>query len=350
MSKDYYQILGVDKNADQDTIKSAYRQKAHQYHPDKGGDEEKFKEVNEAYQVLGKADKRQQYDQYGEAAFSGNGQGFSSQGFNMNFEDLNDMFSGFGDWFSFGGSNMRHESRAKAQDLEMSINISFMEAALGTEKEIAYERMGLCQSCQGSGAQKGSELETCSTCSGRGKISRVQRTILGAMQMESICPDCQGKGKKAKHLCKQCKGEGSAREKLKFKVKIPAGIDSGESIRIPNKGEINALQGKAGDLYLRIIVNNHSKFKRQGSDIFTQEYIHFSQAATGDKIEVETIKGPVKLKIPEGTMSGTKFRLKDKGLPKLNGRGIGDHYVVVTIKVPKGLNKKQKAALEELNI
>lgn len=350
MNKDYYQILGVDKNADQNTIKSAYRKKAHQFHPDKGGDEEKFKEVNEAYQVLGNADKRQKYDQYGSAAFSGAGQGFSSQGFNMNFEDLNDMFSGFGDWFGFGGSNMHQERHAKAQDLEMTMQISFMEAALGTEKEVAYERMGLCDNCQGSGAKKDSDFETCSTCSGRGKITRVQRTILGAMQMESICPDCQGKGKKAKNICSQCKGQGSLREKLKFKVKIPAGIDSGESIRIPNKGEIDALQGRAGDLYLRIIVSDHSYFKRQGSDVFSQESISFSQAAAGDKIEVETIKGKVKLKIPEGTQSGTKFRLKDKGMPRLNGRGFGDHYVLVKIKIPKGLNKKQKKLLEELNI
>ncbi len=350
MNKDYYQILGVDKGADSNAIKSAYRQKAHQHHPDKGGDEEKFKEVNEAYQILGNTEKRQKYDQYGSAAFSGGGQGFSSQGFNMNFEDLNDMFSGFGDWFGFGGSNMHQERQTKAQDLEMNINISFMEAALGTEKEVAYERVGLCDSCQGSGAEKGTDFENCSTCSGRGRITRVQRTILGAMQMESVCPNCQGKGKKAKKVCSKCKGQGSAREKLKFKVKIPAGIDSGESIRIPNKGEIDALNGRAGDLYLRIIISDHSHFKRQASDIFTQEYISFSQAAAGGKIEIDTIKAKVNLKIPEGTMSGTKFRLKDKGLPKLNSRGFGDHYVLVKIKVPKGLSKKQKKALEELNI
>lgn len=350
MSKDYYNILGVDKNADQESIKTAFRKKAHQYHPDKGGDEEKFKEINEAYQILGNVDKRQKYDQYGSAAFSGAGQGFSSQGFNMNFEDLNDIFSGFGDWFGFGSSGMNYESKAKRQDLEMSINISFMEAALGTEKEISYERMGACQECQGSGAKKGTELENCPTCSGRGKISRIQRTILGAMQMESICSDCQGRGKKPKQYCSHCRGQGSAREKLKFKVKIPAGIDNGESIRIPNKGEIDALNSRAGDLYLRIIISEHKHFKRQGSDIFTQETINFSQAAAGDKIDIETIKGPVKLKIPEGTQPGTKFRLKDKGLAKIRGRGFGDHYVLIKIKIPKGLSKKQKKALEELNI
>ncbi len=350
MSKDYYQILGVDKGADQKEIKSAFRKKAHQYHPDKGGDEEKFKELNEAYQVLANAEKRQQYDQYGSAAFSGSGQGFSSQGFNMNFEDLNDMFSGFGDWFGFGGSNARHETHTRAQDLEMTIQVSFMEAALGTEKEINYERTGFCDNCQGSGAEKGSDFENCPTCSGRGRVSRVQRTILGAMKMESICSDCQGKGKKAKQVCRKCKGQGSAHEKLKFKVKIPAGIDNGESIRIPNKGEVDALNGRVGDLFLRIMVNSHNDFKRQGSDVFTEKYISFSQAAAGDKIEVETIKGLVKLKIPEGTQSGTKFRLKDKGIPKLNGRGFGDHYVLVRIKVPKGLNRKQKKVLEELNI
>lgn len=349
MSKDYYNILGVDKNASQDEIKKAFRKKAHEHHPDKGGDEKKFSEINEAYQVLSKADKRAQYDQFGSSAFSGAGpqgfSGFSSAG-GINFEDLGDMFGGFGDIFGFGSSSRKQNQERGGRDLELLLNLDFNEAAFGVEKEINYQRQNLCGSCQGKG---GSDLKTCQTCNGQGRVTQVQRTILGNIQMQSACPDCKGKGQKPSNTCSSCRGAGLSQEKIKFKVKIPAGIDDGESIRLAGKGEVSS-NGQAGDLYLRIRVKPHEEFVRQGSDIKSQEFINFSQAAGGDKIEVKTVQGPVKLKIPEGTKSETIFRLKNKGLARVNNRGFGDHYVLIKIKVPKGLNRKQKNLLEELNL
>ncbi len=352
MSKDYYSVLGVDKNASQDEIKKAFRKKAHEHHPDKGGNEQKFNEINEAYQVLGKPEKRAQYDQFGSTGFAGDSsQGFSGfgQAGGINFEDLGDMFGGFSDMFGFGGSSRRGQSQGQSQrgrDLELSINLSFDEAAFGVEREINYQRQSQCKTCSGQG---GSDLKSCSTCNGQGRVSQVQRTILGNIQMQTACPDCKGKGQKASNVCSDCKGSGITLEKMKFKVKIPAGIDNGESIRLPGKGE-ELSNGQAGDLYLRVAVRPHEEFTRHGSDIKSEEQISFSQAALGDKIEVKTIHGPVKLKIPEGTKSETVFRLKNKGLPRVNTRSYGDHYVLVKIKVPKGLNKKQKKALEELNL
>lgn len=349
MGKDYYKILEVDKQASQEEIKKAYLKKAHQYHPDKGGDEAKFKEINEAYQVIGKSDKRSQYDQFGSAAFDGSqGAGFSGwQNAGVNFEDLGDMFGGFSDWFGFGGrSSSRSSQTSQGQDLELLITLDFKEAVFGVEKEINYTRQGLCQTCQGKG---GSDIKTCSTCQGKGQTIRVQRTILGNIQMQSTCPDCQGKGQKPEKACSDCRGSGLSQEKMKFKVKIPAGIDNGESIRLVGKGELST-SGQAGDLYLRVRVKTDSNYERQGSDLKTEQFISFLQAAGGDKIDVETIYGPVKLKIPEGTKSGTVFRLKGKGINRANNRLTGDHYVVIKIKVPKGLSRKQKKALEELNL
>ena len=349
MSKDYYSILGVDKSASQEEIKKAFRKKAHEHHPDKGGDEKKFSEISEAYQILSKADKRAQYDQFGSDAFSGgSGQGFSgfSGAGGINFEDLGDMFGGFGDMFGFGGSSRRQSQEKAGRDMELLVNLDFNEAVSGVEKEINYQRQNVCSSCQGQG---GSDLKTCSTCNGQGRVTQVQRTILGNIQMQSVCPDCKGKGQKPSKVCSDCRGSGLKQEKIKFKVKIPAGIDDGESIRLSGKGEV-ASNGQAGDLYLRIRVKPHDEFVRQGSDIKSQEFINFSQAAGGDKIDVKTVHGLVKLKIPEGTKSETVFRLKNKGLSRVNGRGFGDHYVLIKIKVPKGLNRKQKNLLEELNL
>ncbi len=350
MSKDYYSILEVDKNASQDEIKKAFRKKAHQYHPDKGGNEQKFNEINEAYQVLGKADKRSQYDQFGSAAFSGgSNQGFSGfgQAGGINFEDLGDMFGGFSDMFGFGGTSRRGQSQTQGgRDLELSINLSFNEAAFGVEREINYQKQSQCKACGGQG---GSDLKTCQTCRGQGRVTQVQRTILGNIQMQTTCSDCKGKGQKPSNVCSDCRASGLTMEKMKFKVKIPAGIDNGESIRLAGKGE-EVSGGQAGDLYLRVTVRPHEEFIRQGSDIKSQEYISFSQAALGDKIDIKTIHGLVKLKIPEGTKSETVFRLKNKGLPRVNSKSFGDHYVLVKIKVPKGLNKKQKKALEDLNL
>lgn len=365
MSKDYYNILGVSKSATAEEIKTAFRKKAHEHHPDKGGDEAKFKEVNEAYQILGNAEKRQRYDQFGSAAFNGSGGGggwsgfggqgfggFQGGGFNVDFEDLGDMFGGFGDIFGFGGSrsSSSRSARRRGRDMEMTVNLDFMEAAFGLEKEINFIKNTTCSHCKGSGAEPGAKIETCPTCGGSGKISRVQRTILGNIQVQATCEACGGEGKHYSKVCSKCSGSGIHRDNVKLKVKIPAGINMGESIRLSGQGEAGEKGAPSGDLYLRIKVTAHKKFVREGSDIKTEEKISISQAILGDKIEVETIHGPVKMKIPEGTQSGTIFKLKEKGIIKLHGRGIGDQYIKVIVKIPTGATKKQKQLLEELGL
>ncbi len=355
MSKDYYDILGVSKNASPDEIKSAFRKKAHEFHPDKGGDESKFKEINEAYQVLGNAEKKQRYDQFGSAAFSGNGfngGGFSGfqNGMNFDFEDLGDIFGGFGDIFGFG--NNRHTTRQanRGRDMEMILALDFLEAAFGGQKEISFSKNTTCDKCKGNGAEPGAKIETCSTCQGSGRIARIQRTILGNIQTQTACTNCDGEGRTYSQKCSKCHGSGTHREQVKLKVKIPAGVNDGESIRLSGQGEAGQKNSSAGDLYLHIKIQPHKKFIRDRYDIKTEETINIKQAVLGDKIEVETIHGKIKLKIPEGTQSGTLFKLRDKGITKLHNRGIGEHYVKVFVKIPSNLSKKQKQLLEELDI
>lgn len=353
MSKDYYGTLGVSKNASAEEIKAAFRKKAHEHHPDKGGDAEKFKEINEAYQVLGNSEKRQQYDQFGSAFNSGQagwgGQsGFGAGGFRMDFEDLGDIFGGFGDIFGGGQASAKRQKRGN--DLEMDLRISFLEAAFGAEKELSFARQAVCGRCQGNGAEPGTKISDCPVCQGRGTVSRLQRTIFGSVQTQTTCHHCQGEGKTYGQKCSQCSGSGLHRANIKFKVKVPAGIDNGESIRLSGQGEAGQKGGPAGDLYLRVRVTPHPRFVRDGYDVRTEETISVRQAILGDKLEVETINGPVTLKIPEGTQSGTTFRLKGKGLTKLHGRGQGDQLVKVSVKIPSGLSRKQRTLLEELGI
>ncbi|MFA4999907.1 MAG: molecular chaperone DnaJ [Patescibacteria group bacterium] len=369
MSKDYYNILGVSKDASAADIKTAFRKKAHEHHPDKGGDEAQFKEANEAYQVLSNPQKRQQYDQFGSAfqngqagggGFGGFGQGFSGfsgfqggQGFNVDFEDLGDMFGGFGDIFGFGGGSSRGSSSrrtTRGRDLEMKVNLDFLQAAFGLEKELKFSKNVVCGHCGGTGAEPGAKIETCKTCGGSGRVSRLQRTILGNIQMQSECTACGGEGKIYTQKCGQCGGAGIRHEAVKIKVKIPAGISDGESIRLSGQGEAGAKGAPAGDLYLRVKVGSHKKFIRDDYDIRTEETINIKQAILGDKIEVETIHGPVKLKIPEGTQSGTVFKLREKGISKLHQRGLGDQFVRIIVKIPDGLSRQQKKLLEELDI
>jgi len=365
MSKDYYDLLGVSKTATADEIKTAFRKKAHEHHPDKGGDAEKFKELNEAYQVLGNTEKRQRYDQFGSAAFNGGGGsggyggfggqgfgGFQNGGFNVDFEDLGDLFGGFGDIFGFGGGreSSGRTSRRRGRDMEMNLNLDFMDAVFGLEKEISFAKNIVCTHCKGNGAEPGAKIETCVTCGGAGKVSRLQRTILGNIQTQATCPDCGGEGKKYSQKCTKCGGSGTHKDNVKIKVKIPAGINTGESIRLSGQGEAGEKGSSAGDLYLRIKINNHKKFVRAGYDIKTEEKISVKQAILGDKINIETVHGSLNLKIPEGTQSGTIFKLKERGVPKLHNRGAGDQYIKITVNIPKGLNKKQKHLLEELNI
>ncbi len=362
MSKDYYKILGVDKGASQEDIKKAFRQKAHQYHPDKeGGSEEKFKEINEAYQVLGDSKKRAQYDRFGstfEQTQAGGGfngfydsSGFAN-GFNVNFEDLGDMFGDLGDLFGFGSGTTRQKKQTsrRGRDIETVLTIDFKEAVFGAQKNIKIKKMIVCPRCNGNGAEPGTPIETCSTCHGSGSVTKLQRTIFGQIRTQSVCPECGGEGKTYKQKCTQCNGSGRLMDEVNISLQIPPGINSGESIRLSGQGEAGEKGALAGDLYVKIIVTPDKRWQRDDYNIHSDVEISFTQAVLGDKIEVETVDGPVNLKIPAGTQSGTIFKLRGKGVPRLRGRGRGDHFVKIKVKIPTNLTRKQKAVLRELNL
>lgn len=362
MSKDYYKILGVDKSASKDEIKKSFRKLAHEHHPDKKtGNEEKFKEINEAFQVLGDDTKRQQYDQFGsdfnqQGGFGGGmnwddfmnatrGQGGGFSGFGGGgFEgiDLGDIF---GDIF---GGGRRSSRQAKGNDIQVSVELQFREAIFGVEKEIRLTKNNPCDVCNGSGAEPGAGTETCADCGGQGQVKRVQQTIFGAMQSVATCSRCHGSGQIPKKVCKHCNGKGISRTESKYKVKIPAGISDGEMIRLSGKGESAGVGGVAGDLYVRVHVRSEQGYERDGFDIFTNVVISYPQAVLGDKVEIDTLEGKKKLVIPEGTLSGQKFKLKGLGVPKLQRSGRGDQYVTVIIDVPKKVSRKAKKLLEEL--
>lgn len=363
MSKDYYNILGVNKSASQDEIKKAFREKAHKFHPDKaGGDEAKFKELNEAYQVLGDVKKRSQYDQYGqtfEQAQAGGGfhgfEGFrdfsgATNGFNINMDDLGDIFGGFGDIFGFGGNQGGGRRSKRGNDIEVTLNIDFKDTVFGVEREISLRKNVTCSRCHGDGAEPGTNSETCPTCKGAGRVIKTQRTILGNVQMQSACPTCHGEGKIIKEKCHQCKGNGVVSEIANLKIKIPAGIDSGQSVRFSGQGEASPKGGQPGDLYIKVRVNPDKRFKREGFNILSKAEISVTTAALGGKIDVETVDGTVELKIPEGTQSGRVFKLKGKGVPQVNGRVRGDQLVEVIVKTPTGLSRKQKELLKEAGL
>lgn len=359
MGKDYYKILGIEKNASAEEVKRAFRQLAHKHHPDKkGGNEAKFKEINEAYQVLNNSEKRRQYDQFGttfdQAQAGGGGPfggGFGGGGFqgNINVDDLGDIFSGLGDIFGggFGGTRTKTGRRVRGHDIEVDMEISFKEAAFGAEKELKLYKNIICDKCNGSGAEPGSKIETCKTCGGAGRVQKVQRTFIGAIQTASVCPDCRGEGKKVEKNCSKCHGAGIVKGEDKIKVKIPAGINSGDTVRFHGKGEAVGHDGEAGDLFVNFRVKPDKEFSRDGSDVLSTIHIPFSLASLGDKIEVNTIDGLVKLKIPAGTQPGTIFRIKGRGAFRLRGGGRGDQLVTVKIDIPKSLNRKQKKILED---
>jgi len=357
MSKDYYKVLGIEKGANDEAIKKAFRKKAHEYHPDKStGDEAKFKEVNEAYQVLKDKNKKTQYDQFGSdfangagTGFSGGG-GFNQGGFNVNMDDLGDMFGDIGDMFGFGGGRGKSSYRSKGADIQVEVQIDFLEAVFGIQKEINIRKKIKCSHCNGNGAEPGTKIDICKTCKGTGKVTRVQRTILGNMQVQAICEDCVGEGKIYNQKCSKCSGTGVVIENVKLKVKIPAGIDNGEVIRINDQGEAGEKGASIGDLYLRIRVKNDQRFERDGYNIRSRSEINFAQATLGDKIDIETVDGVVKLKIPAGTQSGTIFKIKAKGITKLRGYGKGDHLVKVIVVIPLNLNREQKSLLKKMNL
>lgn len=363
MSKDYYNILGVGKTASKDEIKKAFREKAHLFHPDKpGGDEMKFKEINEAYQVLGNDEKRQQYDQFGsdfaqQGGFGGGmswedimrqaqqgGGSYSNVDFDMG--DLGDILGGmFGGGF---GGGRRRKPTTRGRDIEIDINLDFKEAVFGADKQIELMKLKTCEHCQGNGAEPGSKIVTCKSCEGQGTVRKVQRTILGNIQTVSDCSECHGEGKTNEKNCTKCGGQGRIKAQDKLELKVPAGIDNGMTLKMTGAGEAGIKGGKTGDLYIHIYVKADPDFKRQGDDILSQAEIPFSLAALGGKIMVKTIDGEVDLKIPSGTQSGKVFILRGKGVTRFQHYGKGDHLVEVIVKTPDKLSRRQKELLEEL--
>lgn len=369
-NKNYYDILGISKSATQDEIKKAFRKLAHEHHPDKkSGNEAKFKEINEAYQTLGNDEKRKQYDQFGSSfnnaggfnagqgfgGFSGNWQDFAraqsnggSYSFNGADFDLGDIF---GDLFG-GFSHSRSKSHSKSnrgEDIEISLAINFEEAIFGTEKIINLEKQVICSKCAGTGAEEGSKIITCPECHGSGQIEHTQRTIFGVFATASICPTCEGAGKKPEKYCHACHGQGRVKDKQEIKITIPAGINEGQQIKISGAGQAGVKKGPAGDLYVSFRIAPHKKFIRQGQNILLKLEIDIAQASLGDKIEIETLDGLVSLKIPEGTQTGKVLVLSNKGVPEINRPNRrGDMLVEIFVKTPNKLSRKAKKLLEEL--
>ncbi len=356
MSKrDYYEVLGVTKSASADEIKKAFRRLAVKHHPDKeGGDETKFKEINEAYEVLKDSSKRQRYDQFGHAGVGGNGGGGAggfngfggfggAQGQNINF-DFGDI--GLGDIFgSFFGGGQQQRAR-RGQDVAVDITLSFEEAVFGVEYSVDVQLEDTCVHCKGSGAEPGHSLKECPTCHGSGQVNRVMNTLFGPIQQTVVCDTCRGQGKVPEKNCSVCHGRGVQRQKQSIKLKIPAGIDDGATIRLAGRGE--AVQGgDKGDLYVNVKVKPHKHFTREGNLILSLETIDMPTAALGGEIEIQTVDGPLTMKIPAGTQSGTDFKLAGHGAPSLRSAARGAHIVTVQVETPTKLSRKQKELLEE---
>jgi molecular chaperone DnaJ len=349
--RDYYEVLGVSKSASADEIKKAFRRLAVQYHPDKeGGDEAKFKEINEAYEVLKDSEKRQRYDQFGHAGVGGASGGGASgnpfEGFNFNGQNINFDFGDMGDIFgSFFGGQGRQQAR-RGRDVETVLDLSFEEAVFGVEKSLKLNLESTCDHCKGDGAEPGYELKTCPTCKGSGQIVKVMRTILGNIQQAATCHDCQGSGKKPEKACTVCGGKGVKKKEQKVDLKIPAGIDDGATIRLREYGE--AVQGGSkGDLYVHIRVKAHKKFTREGDLILSHEQIDMVTASLGGEIDVETVDGKITMKVPAGTQSGTDFKLSGHGVKHPRGDSRGAHIVTIDVQTPTKLSKKQRELLEE---
>ena len=352
--RDYYEVLGVDKSADDDTIKKAYRKLAKKYHPDMNpGDAEaeaKFKEASEAYAVLSDADKRRQYDQYGHAAFDGSGGGGGFDFSGMDFGDIfGDLFGGmFGGGFS--GSSRGSNGPRKGANLRARVHISFEEAVFGVDKEIEITLKDECSSCHGSGAKAGTSPVTCTKCQGKGKIVMTQQSLFGMVQNVTTCPDCQGKGTTIKDKCPDCRGTGYIASKKRIVVNIPAGIDDGQSVRIRDKGEPGVNGGPRGDLLVEVIVSAHPILQRQDMNLFSTAPLSFAQAALGGEVRLTTIDGDVVYNVPAGTQTDTRIRLKGKGVPSLRNANVrGDHYVTFVVQTPTALDKESKELLEQFD-
>ncbi|MDP3710422.1 MAG: molecular chaperone DnaJ [bacterium] len=361
MKKDYYQILGVPRNATKDEIKKAYRQLAHKFHPDKGGDETKFKELNEAYQILSDDQKRGQYDQFGQV-FEGAGQGgfegfnspFGSGGFRFDFGgdgsgrpggfDFSDIFEDF-----VGGlSSKKRAGERRGRDIRMDLEISFEDSIFGGKKELEISKIAKCSRCGGSGGEPGSKTKNCPTCAGKGNIQKTQRTFLGSFTQVATCPDCFGSGKRPENLCKDCGGRGVRPAIERLDLFVPKGVQDGEVLKITGKGEASLTGGAPGDLYIKLRVLSHKFFHRQGDDIVMRLSLKVSEAVLGTSKEIETLDGNIKLKIPEGTQPGDVLKIRGKGAYFSSGYGRGDLLIEIKIEIPKKLSRKAKEVIEKL--
>lgn len=353
--RDYYEVLGVDKNADEDTLKKAYRQLAKKYHPDMNpGDkdaEAKFKEASEAYAVLSDPEKRKQYDQFGHAAFDGSGGAGGFGGFDFSGGDFSDIFGDiFGDLFGGGRQRSARGGPMRGANLRVSVRISFLEAVFGVDKELELTLKDECKTCHGTGAKPGSKPETCSKCGGKGQVVFTQQSFFGTVRNVQTCPDCHGTGKIIRDKCPDCGGSGYISSRKKISVSIPAGIDNGQCVRITGKGEPGVNGGERGDLLVEVIVGEHPLFQRRDRDIFTEVPISFAIAALGGEVLIDTVDGKVAYEVKPGTQTETRVRLKGKGVPSLRYKDMrGDHYVTLVVKTPDKLSKEAKDLLKQFD-
>lgn len=350
--RDYYEVLGVDKNADDAALKKAFRQLAKKYHPDMNpGDkdaEQKFKEIQEAYAVLSDAEKRRQYDQFGHAAFEG-GMG-GAGGFDFSGMDMGDIFSDlFGDFFG-GGRRSTDNGPRKGANLRASVRITFEESISGCEKELEIVLKDECSTCHGTGAKPGTSPQTCTKCGGKGKVMYSQQSLFGMVQNVQTCPECNGTGKVVKEKCSDCRGSGYIASKKRIQVTIPAGIDNGQSVRIRDKGEPGRNGGPRGDLLVEVMVSRHPIFQRQDMNIYSTAPISYAQAALGGEVRISTVDGDVLYEVKPGTQTDTRIRLKGKGVPSLRNKAVrGDHYVTLVVQVPTKLSEAAKEALRRFD-
>ena len=354
--RDYYEVLGVQKGATAEDIKKAYRKLALKYHPDRNPDnkeaEEKFKEAAEAYEVLSDDDKRARYDQFGHAGVDPNaaaGQGPFGGGFG-GFGDFGDLGDIFGSFFGGGASrSARQNAPHRGENVAVRLELTFEEAAFGCEKEVSAQRIENCSSCNGSGSADGA-TETCSYCRGAGQVRTTQNFMGMSMQSTTVCPQCNGRGKLVKNPCSTCRGKGKVRRTQKIKVKVPGGVDHGQSVRVRGEGCVGSNGGPSGDLLVEILIRRHPIFTREDTTVYCEVPLTFTQAALGAKIQVPTLDGKVDFDIPEGTQTGTVFTLRDKGIPQVNNpRRRGDHRFSVVVETPTRLNKEQKELLRQLD-
>ena len=354
---DYYTILGVSKSASNEDIKKAYRKLAHQCHPDKGGDGEKFKQINEAYQVLSNQEKRAQYDKFGRVfengqAGGGTQGGFSGAGFDFNGFDFNNFDLGdiFGDMFGFGGQRgQRRQEINKGEDIEIEMKLDLKDVMDGLKKTIYLVKMANCKRCNGTGGEPNTKVKECFTCRGTGEVQELRKTILGQVSRFVVCPECKGQGKIPEKPCNVCLGEGRIKEDQKIEIKIPSGVDSGQVLKMEGAGDAGIRGAVNGDLYIKILVKSHPVFHRKGDDLLVEKDITFSQATLGGEVEIKTLDNKsIVLKIPSGLQSGKVFKISGKGIPHFGSWGKGNLFVKLTLKTPQKLSKKQKDLLEQL--